>query len=511
MTRLIGRRRLLVLVLGLAALVADPVRAVARELPNYSAKAGMLTVGKDAERPDAEIFHVAYTLKGANPATRPVTFVFNGGPGAASIYLHLSAIGPKTIATAGDGSFPTASARLEVNPDSWISFTDLVFIDPIGTGYSRMLPGPNGAPRDPTPYYGVESDLDVIARFIRQWLTVNNRWASPKAIAGESYGGRRVAALTKLLPERYAVNLSRAIMISPDIKVEVETTQPFSIVYPMSLLPSYAAIAAHHKLNKLGTDPAAMKAVEDYALNGYVTGLMSLGRMNAKEQSVFYTKVGSLIGIEPELIERYRGWVPPPIFASSLLANRGLMIDRYDGTQASDNPRPEDQVSQILDRSVTILSGVLLPPFMDYVRKDLGYVTNRPYIPLNLDVNKAWNRSSDLGSPDDIGIALAQNTDLKVLVVHGYHDLVTNYFLSRYVLEQSMRAKGARERLFFGTYPGGHMFYLRKGSRAEFAADVRGFFEATPKTTGRSSSTLLPSPLPISGYSHRQNFAKQPY
>jgi len=507
MTGLIGRRGLLVLALGLAALVGDPVRALARELPDYNAKAGMLTVGKDAERPDAEIFHMDYTLKGANPATRPVTFVFNGGPGAASIYLHLSAIGPKTIVTAGDGSFPTASARLEANPDSWIGFTDLVFIDPVGTGYSRMLPGPNGAPGDPTPYYGVEGDLDVIARFIRQWLTVNNRWASPKAIAGESYGGRRVAALTKLLPEQYAVNLHRAILISPDIKVEVETTQPFSIVYPMSLLPSYAAIAAHHKLNKLGTDPAAMKAVEDYALSGYVTGLMSLGRMDAREQAAFYTKVGSLIGIAPELIERYRGWVPPHIFASSLLADRGLVIDRYDGTQASDNPRPEDQGSLILDRSVTILSGVLLPPFMDYVRKDLGYVTNRPYIPLNLDVNQAWNRSSNLGGPDDIGIALAQNTDLKVLVVHGYHDLVTNYFLSRYVLEQSMRAKGARERLFFGTYPGGHMFYLRKGSRAEFTADVRGFFESTPKTTGRSSSTLLPSALPISGYSHRQDFA----
>jgi len=511
MIHLIRRRQLLVLALGLAALIAGPVRAVARELPDYNAKASMLTVGKDPERPDAEIFHVAYTLKGANPATRPVTFVFNGGPGAASIYLHLSAIGPKTIATAGDGSFPTASARLEVNPDSWIGFTDLVFIDPIGTGYSRMLPSPNGAPGDPTPYYGVEGDLDVIARFIRQWLTVNKRWASPKAIAGESYGGKRVAALTKLLPEQYAVNLHRAILISPEINVDVDKTQPFAIVSPMSLLPSYAAIAAHHRLNNLGTDPAAIKAVEDYALNGFVTGLVSLGRMDAREQAAFYTKVGSLIGLEPKLIERYRGRVAPSIFVTSLLANRGLVLDRYDGTQASDNPRPEEQALNILDRSITILSGVLLPPFMEYVRKDLGYVTNRPYIPLNLDVNQAWNRTSPLGGPDDIGIALAQNTDLKVLVVHGYHDLITNYFLSRYVLEQSMRAKGARERLFFGVYPGGHMFYLRKGSRAEFAADVRGFFESTPRTTGRSASTLLPSPLTMTGYSHRQDFAKQPY
>jgi carboxypeptidase C (cathepsin A) len=168
MTRSIGRRRLLALALGLAVSFADSLETLAQKLPDSNASAGMLAIGKDPERPDAEIFHVAYTLKGADPATRPVTFVFNGGPGAASIYLHLSAIGPKTIATAGDGSFPAVPARLQENPDSWIRFTDLVFIDPVGTGYSRMLPGPDGKLLDPTPYYGVAGDLYAIAGFIRQ-------------------------------------------------------------------------------------------------------------------------------------------------------------------------------------------------------------------------------------------------------------------------------------------------------------------------------------------------------
>ena len=267
MTLLIGRRGLLVLALVLVAWFAVPMSAVAQKLPDYNAAAGMLNIGQDPERPDAEIFHVAYTLQGADPATRPVTFVFNGGPGGASIFLHISAIGPKTIATAGDGSFPPVPARLQENPDSWIGFTDLVFIDPVGTGYSRMLPGPDGALRDPKPYYNVEGDLHAIAGFIRQWLTVNNRWASPKAIAGESYGGMRVAALSKLLAEQYAVNLNRAILISPALNVDL-TTAPYSILYPMSLLPSQAAIAAFHGRNALGTDPAALQAVEDYALNG---------------------------------------------------------------------------------------------------------------------------------------------------------------------------------------------------------------------------------------------------
>jgi carboxypeptidase C (cathepsin A) len=156
------------------------------------------------------------------------------------------------------------------------------------------------------------------------------------------------------------------------------------------------------------------------------------------------------------------------------------VIDTYDGTQASDNPTPEKEELGVFDRSLTILGGVLLAPFMDYVRDELGYVTNRPYIPLNLDVNMRWDRTSTRGGPDDLAIALAQNHDLKALVLHGYHDLNANYLLSRYVLEQTTRAQGARERLYFGTYPGGHMFYLRTRSRAEMAADVRGFYEKAP-------------------------------
>ena len=481
MTISIGRRALWVLALVLAAWFAVPLSAVAQPLPPYNAAAGMINIGKDPERPDAEIFHVSYTLKGADPATRPVTFLFNGGPGAASIYLHLSAVGPKTIATAGDGSFPATPARLQENPDSWIRFTDLVFIDPVGTGYSRMLPGPDGKPRDGKPYYGVAGDLDAMAGFIRQWLTVNNRWGSPKAIAGESYGGQRVAALTRILAEQYAVNLNRAILISPALNVELAETTHYPLVYPMVLLPNLAAIAAHHGLSTIKNDPAAIKTVEDYAMTGYLTGLATLERSTPEQQAAFFAKVAGLIGLDPALVASHRGRIRESIFAANLLAKKGQVIDTYDGTQASDNPTPEkkDELG-VFDRSLTILGGVLLPPFMDYVRKDLGYVTQRPYIPLDLVVNMSWDRQSTLGGPDDLAIALAQNTDLKALVVHGYHDLNTNYLLSRYVLEQSTRAPGARKRLYFGTYPGGHMFYLRTRSRAEFAADVRGFYEAAP-------------------------------
>lgn len=468
-------RKLLAFLLFVVASVAQ-----AQPLPAYTAKAGMLQVGKDPERPDAEAFHTAYTMNGADPATRPVTFVFNGGPGGASIYLHISAIGPKTLVSAGDGTFPPVPAKLETNADSWIRFTDLVFIDPVGTGYSRMLPGPDGKPRDPATYYSVGGDVEFFATFIRQWLTVNKRWGSPKAVVGESYGGQRGAALVRVLAEGYGINLNRVVLISPALNVPVASDKSYyNLVHPMTLLPTQAAIAAYHGLSTIKADAAGFKAVEDYALTGYLTGLATLGRATPEEAAAFYAKVGGLIGLDPALVARHRGRVPEMVFAASLLGAKGKVLDSYDGTQANENPTPEKRDEfGVFDRSLTILSGVLLAPFADYVRSDLGYATNRPYIPLNLEVNMRWDRKSEQGGPEDLAIALTQNTDLKALVVHGYYDLSTNYMLSRFVLEQSVRAPEARKRLSFGVYPGGHMFYLRTKSRAQLAADVRAFYES---------------------------------
>lgn len=479
----IARSGLLALSLGLAALLAVPPGAVAQKPPDYMAAAGMLKIGKDPERPDAELFHVAYTLKGADPARRPVTFVFNGGPGAASIYLHIAAIGPKTIVTAGDGSFPASPARLETNPDSWVGFTDLVFIDPVGAGYSRMLPGPDGKPGDPKSYYGVESDLNAIAGFIRQWLTVNKRWGSPKAIAGESYGGLRVTALSRILTEQYGINLNRAVLLSPEWRLPslAEPFPTYDLLHAMTLLPTQAAIAAHYGRSTIKSDAAGYKAAEDFALTGYLTGLAALGRMSPQEQSAFYAKVGGLIGLDPALVAVNRGRIGEALFSINLLAAQGKVLDFYDGTQPSDNPTPEkrDELG-VLTRTINIFSGVLLSPFMDYMQKELGYATERPYTTLNLEANALWDRKSRLVGPEDLAIALTQNTDLKALVLHGYHDMGANYFLSRYLLEQSVRSPSARQRLDFGTYPGGHMFYLRKDSRAAMTADVRRFFEAAP-------------------------------
>lgn len=360
-----------------------PARA---EAPAYRAVAGLMAVGADPERPELEMFHVDYLAKDADPARRPVTFLVNGGPGGASIFLHVAAIGPLTIASAGDGSFPPVPARLEPNPHSWIDFTDLVFIDPVGTGYSRMLPGPDGTPGDPTKYYAVDSDLDTIAWFIRQWLTENDRWGSPKALVGESYGGQRVAGLSRRLAERYAINLNRAVMISPALHANIAETR-YSILGPVTIFPTQAAIAAHFGLNDLPKGTEALPAIEAFALNELTSGLVTLGRSDPEAQRAFYESVARMIGIDPDVVARARARIGDQDFAAELLQDRGLLLDRYDGTIATENPIPELPGLNTFDRSLAVLTGILVPPFMDYLGKDLGFRTPRDYIALNLEDN----------------------------------------------------------------------------------------------------------------------------
>jgi carboxypeptidase C (cathepsin A) len=467
----------------LAAVVAStPASAQQRLLGKYSTQTALMPVGENPEAPTAELFYTAYTLDGADATRRPVTFCFNGGPGAASVYLHMAALGPMTIEMQPDGALPTVPAKLTPNPYTWLHFTDLVFIDPVQTGYSRALPGPKGGMGDPTPYFEAEADLRSIAQFIRRYLQENKRWLSPKAIAGESYGGLRVAALSRLLMESYDINLNRAVLISPLLKSNLPPDDArYGLEGMMTMLPSQAAVAAAHGRGTLPADPAqlapALAGVEQFALSEFVSGLARLGRAPQAENDAFFTRVGGLIGLDPKLVAQHRGRVGADVFVKNLLRGRNLILDRYDGRQASDDPLPEREEFAALDKTLTVLNGVLSGPYFDYLSRTVGYKSDRRYIMLNLSANAQWNRSSPMGSAEDLGYALTLNKDLKALVVHGYHDLSTPYFRSRYLLEQSVYGKNARQRLFFGAYPGGHMFYLNADSRAELFKDVSAFFQ----------------------------------
>jgi carboxypeptidase C (cathepsin A) len=222
--------------------------------------------------------------------------------------------------------------------------------------------------------------------------------------------------------------------------------------------------------------PEALEEFERFALNEFAGGLVRLGRADEATRSAFFDQVAGMIGLDTSDVARKRARISDQDFASALLQDKGLMIDRYDGTVATENPVPELPGLNVFDRSLAVLTGVLLPPFMELVRGEIGYQTDRNYIPLSMEVNLGWDRSSSTGGPDDLALSLAQNPDLRALVVHGMHDLATPYFRTKFVLEQSLVNPEARKRLFFGVYPGGHMFYLQKASRAEFNADVRKFY-----------------------------------
>lgn len=460
---------------------AGTVTAQPAALPRYTAKADLMPIGENPETPKAELFYVAYTQDGADPTKRPVTFCFNGGPGAASVYLHLGVLGPMIVEMGADGSLPSVPTKLVPNPQTWLHFTDLVFIDPVQTGYSRARPDAKGAPGDPAPWFEAEADVRSLAQFIRAWLTQNQRWLSPKAIAGESYGGLRVAALARLLMTDYDINLNRAVLISPLLKATLPPADSrYDLMGAMTVLPSLVTIAAAHGRSSVALDaaklPAGLAEVERFAVTEYLTGLARLGRSTPAETEAFHARVGGMVGLDPKLVARQHGRVTPEVFVKNLLRERNLILDRYDGRIATDDPLRERAEFTSFDRMLTVFNGVLSGPYFDYLGRTLGYKSNRHYIMLNIEANGKWNRGADLGSADDLSYALTMNTDLKALVVHGYHDLSTPYFRSRYLLEQSVDGKDSRKRLYFGAYAGGHMFYVNPASRAEFFKDVAAFY-----------------------------------
>lgn len=267
------------------------------ELPAYTTTLDVLSVPVERGGPEASIYHFEYIAEQANPITRPVTFIWNGGPGAASVYLHILALGPRTLDLPGNGEFPDAQTEIVDNPYSWLAFTDLVFIDPVETGFSRAATLPDGTAGDPAPFLSYPADLAVLGSFINAWLTENNRWASPKVIAGESYGGQRVADLALRLMVDYDVTLDKAILISPALADSVtDVDERWSVLAGALLLPTYAASAAVHGLNGVTLAPASaaqtdLESIEDYALSDYLTGLAATGRMTPEERTAFYERV----------------------------------------------------------------------------------------------------------------------------------------------------------------------------------------------------------------------------
>jgi len=449
----------------------------------YHATAGTVTIRDDNAKPTASVFYVAYTLDGANPGTRPVTFFYNGGPGSSSVWLHMGSFAPMRVKTANPEFIRPAPYGFGPNPDTLLDKTDMVFIDMIGAGYSRPLGDAKGK-----DFWGVDEDADAFARTIIRWTTKNSRWTSPKFLFGESYGTTRSAALAYQLQDR-GMALNGVVLLSSILNYGIEQSG-YDQEY-VSYLPSYAAAAwYHHKLANPPADlPAYLQEVRAFAAGPYAQALAKGQNISPEEANAVAQKMSAYIGISPDFILRANLRVDLARFRKELLRDQRLSIGRYDSRYTgvdSDaaGERPD------FDASDSAISGAFVSTFSDYVARDLDYRTDMPYLVSAYGLkgfdwdwkHKAPGSRWPENSPDvalDLAAAIRTNPYLKVLSLNGYFDMATPFFATEYDIAHMMLDPSLKGNVQFRYYPSGHMAYLNPEALHMMHTDLAAFYDST--------------------------------
>jgi carboxypeptidase C (cathepsin A) len=462
----------------LSLLPADAVTEHSIDLPSgklaYTATAGTFPLFDTSGQHSASIFYTAFVAKTDNATPRPVTFVFNGGPGAASAFLNLGLVGPR-IAEFGLGGRDGSKVKLIDNPDTWLAFTDLVLIDPIGTGWSRAAK-PDGA----KAFWDVDADAQSMAKAIALYVAKNSRASSPKFILGESYGGFRAAKVARNLQEDQGVVVSGIVMLSPLIEGAFQFGSDRFALGAAFQLPSLAA-AKLERDGKFSTE--ALAQAEHFALTDYLTTLAG-PPLQGDAAKAFYARVAGFTGISPDALAQTRGFIRDA-YVKNLNIGDGKIVSHYDATFASDDPYPESPVPRGPD---PILDGMIRgygSTFVSYARDELGFKTEMTYNLLDSDIAGRWDWGRAGRNPpsvaDDLRALLALTPSFRLLIAHGYSDMVTPYSATRYVLQHLPRFGGPQdqedqERAELKLYRGGHMFYLDPDSRKAFTADARSVY-----------------------------------
>jgi len=462
---------------GPRRLPADSVTHQRLDLPGrtlcFTATAGTILLPMDAANaaPAAEVAYVAYALEGAEKRNRPVTFALNGGPGIASAWLQLGGIGPWRLPMQGDDGVPSANAPIGDNAETWLDFTDLVFLDPVGTGYSRSL---LNADETRHRFWNVDSDIDQLADVIHRWLLQNARLVSPKFIVGESYGGFRGPRLARTLRTRFDIGVKGLVLMSPVLDFG-RFHASFDPLEWVAHLPSMAA-AKLEASGKLTNE--AMAEVEHYALGDYLSDLMH-GVNDPAALDRLSQRVASLTGLDPAIVRSLDGRVPVSTFQRELNRKAGRITSLYDASISGFDPNPEDPFSHFADPILDGLSAPLTSAMVELYGERLGWrLDDTPYDLINLNANRNWEWGH--GEPEaitDLRAELALDPRLRVLIMHGFTDLVTPYFETKMLLNQ-IPIFGDASRLRLSVYPGGHMQYLREDSRKALREDARALIES---------------------------------
>jgi carboxypeptidase C (cathepsin A) len=438
---------------------------------DFRATAGALTLTDRSGKAEAEIGYVAYVLDGEDMADRPVTFAVNGGPGAASAYLHLGVLGPWRLPVGEARIVPSQPVDLVANEETWLAFTDLVFLDPVGTGFSRLIE-PDDRLRD--RYLSVEGDIDALAEAIYRWLVNEGRIGSLKYFIGESYGGFRGPLVADKLQRELGIGLSGMTLLSPVLDFGWRTQPAHNPLARVALLPSLAA-AAMEETSTLS--PEALAEVEAYAAGDYLLDLVAgLGDQAAVARLV--ERVAAITGLAPEVVARYAGRLEMQDFAAEAGRADGRVLSLYDTGVTADDPTPERPFSRAPDPVLDGLTAPLTSAALAHYRDTLEWLPERRYVLLGGGVNRAWDWGNGRGQPEavsDLRRVMALDPSFRVLVAHGLTDLVTPYFESELILRQ-IPEFGPGERLRQATYPGGHMFYTREESRRAFRDDARWLY-----------------------------------
>ncbi|QGY03102.1 peptidase S10 [Methylobacterium mesophilicum SR1.6/6] len=436
---------------------------------DFTATAGSLPLVDEAGKLQAEIAYVAYTMAPEAGRARPVTFAVNGGPGASSAYLNIGAIGPWRLPVGKDSISPSQPVTLTPNDGTWLGFSDLVFLDPVGTGYSRAADG-NGK-----SYWSIDSDASTLAAVIARYLRVNDRMASPKFYVGESYGGFRGPLIAEKLQEDIGVGLSGMVLLSPVLDfgwLETPRANPWGYVLK---LPSLAAGA----LERAGTVPRPnlLADAEAYASGPYLADLLK-GPGDAAAVARMTEKVAPLVGLDAGLVRAQAARLTTRSVQREIDRSDGRVTSAYDTGITGWDPNPEAAQSSFEDPQLTALQAPLTSAMLDLNARTLKWpVPNMRYELLNNAVNRGWSWGSGRQAPEvlsNLKGALALDGRLRVLVAHGFTDLVTPYYASKLLLAQVPAY--AAGRLSLSVYPGGHMFYTRPDSRTAFRTDVERLY-----------------------------------
>jgi carboxypeptidase C (cathepsin A) len=446
---------------------------------SYTATVAQMPLKNASGETEAHIFYMAYTLDGADPGKRPLTFSFNGGPGSASLWVHMGGMGPRSPKLMPNGSMPPPPYHMKDNPDTWLDQTDLVFIDPVGTGYSRAKTVEIARRMN-----SVSGDIQSIGEFMRMYIARYNRELSPLLIAGESYGTFRTAGLAGYLIER-GIAFNGIVLIGTTLNLETIWSRSDDLVYQLEL-PTYCADAWYHKkvapdLQKKGLQPF-LKEAEAFAMGDYAVALGKGDELTPAERKATIEKLARFTGLDPHYLDETNLRWDVGHFTRQLLRNEHETIGRYDGRLAGPSSLNTGETSEY-DPSSTLITPPFTAVFTDYIRNELNYKTDMFYYPSG--GVQPWDYQVQNGFGDTTSLlhnAMVKNPYMKVMVAAGYYDLATPYFAVEYTFNHMGLSPEMHKNISWDFYQAGHMLYIDSDSHAKLKHDFGEFLSgALPK------------------------------